>query len=69
MNIHMKQLIKDFLDDQKYHLYQCEIEVDSERLSALKRIDSFPATIYKLSPKTCDFLFIPDELGSIIDNL
>jgi FkbM family methyltransferase len=68
MNIQMKRLIKDFLDRQKYHLYQCEIEANSERLSALKSIDSFPATIYKFSPKTCDFLFIPDELNSIIDN-
>lgn len=65
-SVEHKSNIQGFLKDNSYDFYQCNLLSNSDRLASLTKLDSFPTSIWKLSPKTCDFLFVPKELDRLL---
>lgn len=66
INHEHKTKVESFLEQYKYTMYLCELsENGSDNLTNLCRIDQFPRRIWRESPKTCDYLFLPAELDKL----
>lgn len=63
-NWHKIQIL-DLLKDLKYLVYQVNLDVmDREKFVGLSKVQSFQMNqLWKESPHTCDFLFVPEELS------
>lgn len=58
-----KSKIKYFLEKNHYEIYLCDINsYPPHRLKQLKKINDLPIDLYRNSPNSCDFLFVPKEI-------
>lgn len=64
-----KKQIQTYLDELNFLLYQIELNPGQnhrQSLKSVRRISEFPVSIYSRSPHTCEYLFLPEELGNAI---
>ena len=64
MNNQRKKSLQEFLARQDYKIYSIILNpIDREKFIGIKKISSFPLNaLWKNSPHTCDYLFVPNEI-------
>lgn len=66
LNTSRKSRLLSLLLQQNYHIFICCLTPDGKSLSRFQGLAEFPVDVYKNSPNTCDFLFLPRELSAFM---
>jgi FkbM family methyltransferase len=61
-NIQHKCRLLSLLRCHGYQIFICHLAQGGKSLLRLQELSKFPVNVYKNSPNTCDFLFLPNEL-------
>lgn len=68
LNKQHKSKLLTLLRQQNYQIFICHLTPDGKSLLRLQKLTEFPVDVYKNSPNTCDFLFLPRELSTFMND-
>lgn len=71
LNNSRKVALREFLTELNYDLFLINLSTsDREKFLGIQKIDHFPLNqLWRDSPHTCDYIFLPRELGLIYDKM